>query len=354
MNPKMGRRTFVRMAGTAGAVLASGGWELAHGQQGTTPRAPGPDAGERELVLLALDAVKSAGAAYADVRITRRDWESVNTRERQITSVNNNESYGIGVRALVGGSWGFAATQDLSEAAVVRAAREAAAVAAANDRINPVETVLAPVEVVADGRWITPYEIDPLAVSIEEKAELLFRTNEEALKVDGVRFVTSGVSSVRESRLLGTTDGSMIQQTFFRLLPYVNVTAVSSDNSDFQNRDAALSPMGSGWEYIVDLQLPENALRWAEEAARKLTAPSVEPGEWDLVLDPSHLWLTLHESIGHPTELDRAVGYEANYAGTSFLSPPEDVLNKFQYGPEFMNVVGNRTRTGWVRHLRMG
>ena len=346
MNPKMDRRTFVQMAGTAGAVLASGGWEPAHGQQETTPPAPGPDAGERELVLLALDAVKSAGAAYADVRITRRDWESVNTRERQITSVNNSESYGIGVRALVGGSWGFAATQDLSETAVVRAAREAAAVATANDRVNPVETVLAPVEVVADGRWITPYEIDPLAVSVEEKAELLFRTNEEALKVDGVRFVTSGVSSVRESRLLGTTDGSMIQQTFFRLLPYVNVTAVSSDNSDFQNRDAALSPMGSGWEYIVDLQLPENALRWAEEAARKLTAPSVEPGEWDLVLDPSHLWLTLHESIGHPTELDRAVGYEANYAGTSFLAPPEEVLNKFQYGPEFMNIVGNRTEVG--------
>src|SRR6185503_18553398 len=112
------------------------------------------------------------------------------------------------------GSWGFAATRDVSRDGVVRAAREAALIAAANDRVAPNKIVLAPVEKVPDGRWITPHRIDPFSVPIESKAELLFRTNEEALKVKGVRFVTSSVQSVKESRLLATTEGSVIQQTF--------------------------------------------------------------------------------------------------------------------------------------------
>src|SRR5262249_41148012 len=148
------------------------------------------------------------------------------------------------------------------------------------------------------------------------------------------------------SRLLGTTDGSLIQQTFLRIGPNVNVTAVSADNSDFQNRNAALAPHAGGWEYVVGLQMNENVLRWAEEPPAKLTATPVQPGARDLVRHPSHLWLTIHESIGHPTELARAVGYEANFAGTSFLSPPEKVLNTFRYGPAIMNIVGNRTEVG--------
>ncbi|PYR97912.1 MAG: TldD protein, partial [Acidobacteria bacterium] len=303
-------------------------------------------AAEKELVLLALDAVRSAGAAYADVRITRGNFEFVGARERQITAVNKSETYGIGIRALVGGSWGFRATRDLGKDAVAATAKEAAAIAAANDRVNPVKTSLAPVNKVADGRWITPHEIDPFTIPIEQKAELLFKTNDEALRVKGVRFVTSNISSIRETRLLGTTEGSLLQQTFLRVGPNVNITAVSADNSDFQTRNAALPPMARGWEYVAGLQMPENVLRWAEEAAMKLSAARAQAGVWDLVLHPSHLWLTIHESIGHPTELDRVMGYEANYAGTSFLSPPEKVLNKFRYGPSFMNIVGNRTEPG--------
>ena len=340
MNNRIGRREFVKMAGAAGATLAAAPWAFS---QST---APGPDASEKDLVLLALDAVRSAGASYADVRITRGNFESIATRERQITRVNKSETYGIGVRALVGGSWGFAATRNLNKDAVTRAARDAAAIAAANNRINPVKTTLASVAKVPDGRWITPHQIDPFTIPIEEKAELLFKTNEEALRVKGVRFVNSSIESIKDSRLLGTTEGSLIQQTLLRLGPNVNITAVSDDNTDFQSRSAGMPPMGRGWEYVVELQMPENVARWAEEAAVKLSATPVEPGVWDLVLDPSHLWLTIHESIGHPTELDRAMGYEANFAGTSFLSPPEKVLNKFKYGPEFMNIIGNRTETG--------
>jgi len=337
MKTNLDRREFVKLAGAAGLTAVIGVQQT---------NAPGPDAAEKDLVMIALDAARSAGASYADVRITRGNRESIATRERQITNVSKSETYGIGVRALVGGSWGFAATRDLAKESVAAAARQAVMIAGSNDRVNPVKTALAPVKKVADGRWITPHEIDPFTIPIEQKADLLFKTNEEALRVKGVRFVTSSINSIRESRLLGTTDGSLIQQTFLRIGPNVNVTAVSDDNSDFQTRNASLAPRGTGWEYVVGLQMNENVLRWAEEAAAKLAATPAQPGVWDLVLHPSHLWLTIHESIGHPTELDRAMGYEANFAGTSFLSPPEKVLNKFRYGPALMNVVGNRNEPG--------
>ena len=343
MEKHSGRREFVKILGAGGAVIATTGWEALAWQAKT---APGPDAAERALVLLALDAVKSAGANYADVRITRGNQESVSTRERQITGVSKSETYGIGIRALVGGSWGFAATNDLRRDSVVKAAREAASIAAANNKINPVKTNLSPVKKVPDGRWMTPHQIDPFTIPIEQKAQLLFQTNEEALRVKGVRFVTSSITSIKDSRLLGTTDGSMIQQTYIRIGPNVNVTAVKDDNSDFETRSASLSPMGKGWEYIISLQMQETAQRWAEEAVMKLSAPSVEPGVWDLVLHPSHLWLTIHESIGHPTELDRAMNYEANYAGTTFLAPPANVLRKFKVGSELLNIFGNRTEAG--------
>jgi TldD protein len=126
----------------------------------------------------------------------------------------------------------------------------------------------------------------------------------------------------------------------------LQITAVAPDFSDFQNRNAAIAPMGRGWEYVLRQDLVNRAPQWGEEAAEKLTAKPVDVGRYDLILHPSHLWLTIHESIGHPTELDRAMGYEANYAGTSFLAPPREMLGKLQYGPEFMNIQGDRTQVG--------
>ena len=353
MDSTIGRRDFVKLAG--GATLALGveqapalalGFAQAPAAPGSEPTPPGPDAAERDLVLLALDAAKSAGASYADARITHGLFEAVGTREQQITNVMKTETYGIGVRALVGGSWGFAATRDLSRDAVARTAREAATIAASNDKVAPVRMRLAPVTRVSDGRWITPHEIDPFEIPIEQKANLLLKTNAEALRVKGVRFVSSSMTSVKEGRLVATSDGSMIQQTFIRLNPDVNITAVAADSSDFQTRGAVAAPAGRGWEYVVGLNLPANVVRWAEEAAMKLTATPVEAGTWDLVLHPSHLWLTIHESIAHPTELDRALGYEANYAGTTFLAPPEKVLRTFKLGPELMTVQANRNEPG--------
>ena len=305
-------------------------------------------------MLLALDAAKSAGASYADARITHGLFEAVGTREQQITNVMKTETYGIGVRALVGGSWGFAATRDLSKDAVARTAREAATIAASNDKVAPVRMRLAPVTRVSDGRWITPHEIDPFEIPIEQKANLLLKTNAEALRVKGVRFVSSSMTSVKEGRLVATSDGSMIQQTFIRLNPDVNITAVAADSSDFQTRGAVAAPAGRGWEYVVGLNLPANVVRWAEEAAMKLTATPVEAGTWDLVLHPSHLWLTIHESIAHPTELDRALGYEANYAGTTLPGASRESAEDIQARSGAHDRPGESERTWRLRHGGLG
>lgn len=341
----MERREFIKTIGVTGAAFAVEPWSYAIGSPAQA-NAPGPDAAEKELALLAVDTAKAAGATYADVRISRHLFESIATRERQITNVAKTESYGIGVRALVGGSWGFWGSRDISKESVARTAREAVAIAKANDRIAPAKTVLAPVRRVPDGRWVTPHQVDPFKVPVEEKAALLFKTNEEALKVKGVGFVSSSVSSVKESRLLATTDGSVIQQTFIRINPDVNITAVAADRSDFQSRGAVVEAAGRGWEYVVELQLAENAIRWGEEAVMKLSATPVAPGTYDLVLHPSNLWLTIHEAIAHPTELDRALGFEANYAGTTFLAPPEKILGKYRLGPNFMTFMGTRIEPG--------
>ena len=334
------RRQFLK-TGALGLALSASGFGCAR-----DPLVSVGDPFERELALLALDEATKAGATYADVRVSRHWFESVRTREQQITGVNFTESYGIGIRTLVGGSWGFSGTRELTNEAVARAAREATAIAAANDRIAPQKTELAPVDVYPNAEWTTPHEIDPFDVPLEEKADLLFAASAEAMTVNGVQFVTGSIMAVKERRLVATTEGSVIQQTFLRINPSLRLTAVSSDRSDFQTRALDVAPAGRGWEYVIGLNLRGLAGPLGEEAAMKLSATPVEPGTWDLVLDPSNLWLTIHESIAHPTELDRVLGYEANYAGTSFLAPPEDVLNKTRLGPDFMTFIGNRTEEG--------
>jgi TldD protein len=183
-------------------------------------------------------------------------------------------------------------------------------------------------------------------VSVEEKAALLLKANAEALKVKGVKYIFSGLFFVKEERSYANTDGTVTTQTAIRSWPLMQITAINADQSDFQNRTNIAAPMGRGWEYVLERDLAGHAQQWGEEAVQKLTAKPVEVGRYDLVLHPSHLWLTIHESIAHPTELDRAMGYEANYAGTSFVSPPEKILGQLRYGPEMMNIQGDRNQEG--------
>ncbi len=344
IDQRLSRRDFMKLAGIAGLTVAAVPSQWGCGPASDPKFNPVPQ--ERALIEQAIEAVKDAGASYGDVRISRHWYESITTREKQITGVSSTDSYGIGIRALVGGSWGFAATRILTTDSVAKTAKKAVEIAKINNRIAPSDVTLAPIDVVRDVYWETPHEIDPFDVSIEDKAALLFQINEAALQTDGVNFISSGIQSVKEQRLLATTEGTLIQQTFLRINPSVNITAVSADGRDFQTRGNVAAAASLGWEYILGLDLPGNAPRWGEEAVMKLSATPVEPGTWDLVLHPSHLWLTIHENVGHPTELDRALGYEANYAGTSFLSPPEEVLNKLRLGPEFMQFQGNRTEVG--------
>ncbi|HJR62547.1 MAG TPA: TldD/PmbA family protein [Gemmatimonadaceae bacterium] len=347
------RRDFLK---SASAAVAAAGVAACSTQTQVAPPAvpPAPaatpddgDASFKELAMRALDAAKSAGASYADVRISRNRNQSIFTREQRVQAINDNETFGFGVRVLVDGAWGFAASRDLTRDEVARIARQAADQARANRAamIRPVQ--LAPVTPTPNGVWRGPAETDPFDVSIEDKVQLLLAANAAALKVAGARFVNSSMFFLREEKTFASTDGSMIVQTIYRSQPNMNITAVAQDFSDFQSRQSTdVQPMGRGYEHVVEARLVENAPRWAEEAVQKLGAKPVEVGRYDLVLDPTHLWLTIHESIGHPTELDRAMGYEANYAGTSFIAPPQQYLGKFKYGPEFMNVQGDRSQPG--------
>ena len=333
------RREFVATSAAVAAGVALGP-SLLHGDHRVLPT-PDTDPFAEDLAMEALGAARDAGASYADVRIGRYRRQFLSARERQVQAVSDNESYGVGVRVLVQGSWGFAASSDLSRAGVVKAAREAVVIAKAARTVQRRPVELAPVSSVT-GSWMTPVQRDPLEVPIEDKVALLLATNEAALKVPKVRFANSGMSLLREVKLLATSEGTVTTQTFIRVGPTFSVTAVG--NGDFQQYNEELAPRGSGWEYIEQLDMAGNAAKWAGLAAEKLGARTVEPGRYDLILDPTNLWLTIHESVGHPTELDRAMGQEANYAGTSFVAPPDKMLGQLKYGTPLMNIQADRTQ----------
>ena len=339
----MKRRDFLLQSAAATAALGAGSAILPRLASAAVPMDPVDAAVSRELAMRALDAARSAGATYADFRLAANRSQALGTRERQITFFNDAETYGFGVRVIANGSWGFAASRELNAEEVVRVAQQAVAQARANAAARQRPLELAPVERVPDGKWSSPMEIDPFDVPIEEKVDLLLRANAAAMGVQGARFVNSVMFSTRLGKTFASTDGSYIDQTIYRSYPVMQITAVAADGSDFQNRSSTdVAPRAMGYEHIRDARLVENAPRWAEEAVAKLTAKPVEPGRYDLVLLPTHLWLTIHESIAHPTELDRAMGYEANYAGTSFVAPPEAMIDKLQFGSELMTIRADR------------
>ena len=345
------RREFIRTTSVATAAIA-GLAAVPSAARGAllAPSRLSPSFGDdpdiQALAHLAIDAARSAGATYADVRFARNRTQSLFTRERRVQGLVDNQTQGFGVRALVNGAWGFAASRELSRDETARVARQAVEQARANALTLVRPVVLAPVTAVPRGEWRTPIEIDPFSVSIEDKVGALLAANDAALK-GGARFVNSSMFFLREEKTFASSDGSYIVQTIYRTQPRVTVTAVSRDQSDFQTRASnEIAPMGRGYEHVRDANLVENAPKWASEGVQKLSAKPVDVGRYDLVLHPSHLWLTIHESVAHPTELDRALGFEANYAGTSFVAPPEKVLGKLRYGSHLMNIRGDRDQPG--------
>ena len=308
---------------------------------------PVDDPAVKALMQVALDTAKSGGASYADVRVSARRQQNVNVRDHIVQGVNDVDTYGMGVRTLVDGAWGFAATSQLTKDSVAAIARAALDQAKANraSQLRPV--ILAPTPGNQVGEWKSPITTDPFTVAIGDKVAVLLAATDAALKVKGIRTASAGMFFLREEKSLMTSDGSYIVQTIYRTSPTLSVTAVSSDSSDFQSVDSNdIAPMGLGYEHVRNSQLAERAPQYAEWAVQKLTAKPVAPGRYDLLLHPSNLWLTIHEVIAHPTELDRALGFEANYAGTSFVAPPDAVLGKLKYGTELMNIVGDRDQKG--------
>jgi TldD protein len=337
------RRDFLKTtAATAASVAAYG--PLALDPSAQTLATPTADPAAIEIANEALNAARKAGASYADARVGRYRRQVINTRERQVAGVIDMESYGLGVRTLIDGSWGFAATSTMTRAGAQHAAMEAAIMSQAARVLRKQRVELAPVKPIT-GTWMTPVQRDPLEVPIEEKIALLLAVNDAALKVAGIRFVSSGLALLREVKTLVTTEGTNVTQTVFRVGPAFQATAIGG-GGDFQVYEHELAPRGQGWEYIDSLNMRGNAEQWASLAAEKLLAKSVDPGQYDLILDPTNLWLTIHESIGHSTELDRAIGEEANYAGTSFVAPPEKMIGQLRFGPSFMNIQADRTQEG--------
>ncbi|CAN5897290.1 TldD/PmbA family protein [soil metagenome] len=341
------RRNFLKTSAAAAATAAVGSRILAAADAyAATVPTPG-DPAVRALMQVALDVAKSGGASYADVRVSARRQQNVGTRDKIVTGVGDTDTFGLGVRTLVDGAWGFAATSNLTKDAIAGVTRLALDQAKANRASQLKPVVLAPTPGNQVGEWKSPIRIDPFSVSIPDKVALLLAANEAAAKVKNVRNVQSSMFFLREEKTLMTSDGSYIVQTIYRTAPSMSITAVSDDRTDFQTRQSNdIAPMGLGYEHVIDAKLGENATRWANDAVAKLTAKSVEPGRYDLLLHPSNLWLTVHETVAHPTELDRALGFEANYAGTSFVAPPDKVLGKLKFGSDIMNVVGDREQPG--------
>jgi TldD protein len=344
----MKRREFVRHGAVAAAGLGiAGNTNLAHGILVPSTIGRGIAQDRDALASAALNAAQMAGADYADIRITTNRSQFVATREAIVAGVADSETSGFGIRVLVDGTWGFAASRDVTMDEVARVARVAVEQGRANRaaQLRPVE--LAPLDWTGRGEWRSPVEVEPFDIPIEEKVDLLLEANAAALAVNGVAFANSNMRFLREEKFFASTDGVITDQTVYKSAGGVNVTAVAPDRSDFQSISSIdVMPKGIGFEHIVDSDFVGNAPIWADQAVQKLSAKPVQPGRYDLVLRPSHLWLTIHEAIAHPTELDRIMGFEANYAGTSFISSAEEYLGSFRYGPDFMNIEGERETPG--------
>lgn len=301
----------------------------------------------RALGDVALTRARELGASHADFRFERVRYQSLRVRDGALQGASDAEDLGFAVRVVHRGSWGFAAGVVLTPEEAVRVAETAVAVAtvAAGMTTRPVELADEPVH--DDVTWVSSYEVNPLEVPTAEKVAVLVDWTERLRTGAAVDHATAYVQQVQENKYYADLAGTRITQQRVRMQPGFEAMGAGADT--FDSMASIAPPVGRGWEYVAGSAGPDGpAWDWDAEIAEvpellaeKLKAPSVEAGTYDLVIHPSNLWLTIHESIGHATELDRALGYEANYAGTSFATP--DLLGTLRYGSDVMNVTGDRT-----------
>ena len=356
----MQRRQFLKIAGVGGSSMLLPVYGLPVSAEQLASN--GMDVGlKKSLADVVLNTARRAGASYTDVRIGRYLNQFVTTREIQVENIVNTESFGAGIRVIANGTWGFAATNDLTRDGLAKAARQAVAIAKANSKYQTEPVQLAPVKGVGEVAWQTPIVKNAFEVPISEKVDFLMDVNDGALKA-GASFVNSSLYLVNEQKYFASSDGSYIDQDVHRMWAPMQVTAVDQKTGTFKTRDGLSTPVGLGYEYLDGREedkipgqttlykdsydMGEDAILAAEQARAKLSAKSIDPGKYDLVLEPLHLRLTIHESVGHPLELDRVLGYEANYAGTSFATLDKWRSGKFKYGSDKVNLFADKTQPG--------
>ncbi|MGB5244641.1 MAG: TldD/PmbA family protein [Lutimonas sp.] len=360
----MKRRNFIQLSGLSIGALMVPGSMIGNSISEQALLEPGLElAVKKKLADVALNTAKTLGASYADARIGRYLNQYVFTREEKVQSVNNTESFGIGIRVIANGTWGFASTNSVTEDGIKKATEQAVAIAKANSKIQTSPVVLAPETGHGEVSWNTPIKKNFKEVPVSEKVDLLLKANSAAM-ANGANYVNSALFMVNEQKYFASTDGSYIDQDIHRIWPTFTVTAIDRSTSKFKSRQALSAPMGMGYEYMDGLasekiegpgdlilyrnsyDIVEDAATAAKQAKMMLSAKSVDAGKYDLVLEPNHLGLTIHESVGHPLELDRVLGYEANYAGTSFATLDKWKAKNFQYGSEIVNLVADKTQPG--------
>jgi len=294
----------------------------------------------------ALGRARELGAEYAALRVVSARSQYLALRDLDLETSVTSDDVGLSVRVVHDGSWGFAAGLALTAAEAVRLAERAVAVARVSRPVSTERVVLAPEPSYPDQRWSSAYEVDPFTVSDQDKVGALVDLSERLKAGNGVDFTEASVQAVRENVFYADSFGTSTTQTRVRVEPSLSATTVDRASGAFESMRALTPPAAAGWEYVLsqDAGLEDEVARIPELLAAKVKAPSVRAGEYDIVIDGSNLFLTIHESIGHATELDRVLGYEAAYAGTSFAT--YDKLGHFQYGSAVMNVTGDRD-TDW-------
>jgi TldD protein len=295
----------------------------------------------RQLADAALSRAAELGAGHADFRAERIRGQRISLSDARLETLFDTDDLGLAVRVVVDGSWGFAAAVDLTAEAAIQAAQEAVDVARVAASISTERIELAHEPEHGEVSWVSAYEIDPFAVSVADKVELMAGWSAGLLAAAGISHVDASLLQVKECKFYSDGATTALQQRV-RLYPVLTAVAVEPSGR-FETMRTLAPPAGRGYEYLsgAGWDFGAELAEIPELLAAKLAAPSVQPGRYDLVIDPSNLFLTIHESIGHATELDRALGYEAAYAGTSFATV--DKLGSLQYGSPIMHVTGDRT-----------
>ncbi|MCI0687732.1 MAG: TldD/PmbA family protein [Sporichthyaceae bacterium] len=299
----------------------------------------------RPLADAALQQARDLGAEHADLRIERVRSQYLRLRDGRLETAHDGEDTGFAVRVVHDGSWGFAAAVELTPEAVAKAAQTAVELARISAGLSSERVELADEPAYGDVHWVSAYDVDPFDVADHEKIGWLAEHSAGLLAHDGVAHVDASLFAVKEQKFYADLAGTVSTQQRVRIGPEFTATAIEKETGRFDTMRTNSPPVGRGWEYATGA---DGVWDWDDELAQipvwlaeKMTAPSVSPGRYDLVIDPTNLWLTIHESIGHATELDRALGYEAAYAGTSFAK--FDQLGSLRYGSDLMHVTGDRT-----------